>query len=259
MRISSIGWAFSRTSSGRTAQVPTTSTATARTSRARSLRPGQRRRCRRRRAGRQAHGATRARRRVPARTPISRRPSYSRPKGRPRRERLVRRARGDETLRAAITTYPEYAVRRRGRQRRRLTGWATTTAPRRYPCNVAELNVICVGAPRTRTASRPSRTSAPSVDLFAPGAASPRRFPGTALPAAFGFMRGTSMATPHVAAAAALVLQAEPTLSAGDVKAILLASADAGNAFSGRSLIRRSPQCECRRGARPSWHVAAGW
>ena len=44
------------------------------------------------------------------------------------------------------------------------------------------------------------------------------------------------MATPHVAAAAALVLQTEPTLSAGDLKDILLASADAGNAFSGRSL-----------------------
>ncbi len=144
---------------------------------------------------------------------------------------------GGETLRAAIAAYPNTLfVVAAGNGGADEVGDNNGPAPQ-YPCNVAERNVLCVGASTNQDGRAAfSNFGAVTVDVFAPGQGIASTIAGTGLPHKYAFSDGTSMATPHVAAAAALVLQTEPTLSAGDLKDILLASADAGNAFSGRSL-----------------------
>lgn len=102
-----------------------------------------------------------------------------------------------------------------------------------YPCVVPLPNIICVGA--TDAADAPasfSNRGVASVDLHAPGVKiiSTWKLFGTYLSAS-----GTSMASPHVAAAAALLLAADPTLTAAQAKAKLLAGADRIPALAGHS------------------------
>jgi thermitase len=99
-----------------------------------------------------------------------------------------------------------------------------------YPCDIAEPNIVCVGASTNHDERADfSNFGDESVDLFAPGEwiLAPS-IPG---PQAYFFMAGTSMASPHVAAVAALVLDANPGLGAADLKALLLSSVDAKPAF----------------------------
>lgn len=104
-------------------------------------------------------------------------------------------------------------------------------------CNVSPArasSVITVGA-TTRTDSRASYSNWGScVDIFAPGSdiASAWHTSDTATNA----ISGTSMASPHVAGAAALVLEGAPSAPAAQVKDALLSSATSGaisNAGSG--------------------------
>ncbi|MHB0980987.1 MAG: S8 family peptidase [Thermoleophilia bacterium] len=106
-----------------------------------------------------------------------------------------------------------------------------------YPA--AESQVIAVAA--TDSSNRvPSWSSqGPQVELAAPGAAIVSTYRG----GLFAWKSGTSMATPHVSGAAALVWAARPWLTAAEVRAVLDASAEdmgtAGwDALTGAGLVR---------------------
>jgi subtilisin family serine protease len=92
-----------------------------------------------------------------------------------------------------------------------------------YPASFDSPHVISVAA--TDSDDRIADFScwgATSVDLAAPGVDVWSTYPNNS----YGYSSGTSMATPHVAGAAALVWSAHPELSVAEVKARLLAGAD---------------------------------
>lgn len=77
-----------------------------------------------------------------------------------------------------------------------------------------------------------STYGAVSVDLGAPGSAILSTTPNNT----YGSLSGTSMATPHVSGAAALVLAANPALSLSELKAVLLDSGDSLPALAGKTV-----------------------
>ncbi len=92
-----------------------------------------------------------------------------------------------------------------------------------YPCALAVTNVVCVGA--TDAADFPAAFSnfgAATVDLHAPGV----KILSTWKTGGYTTADGTSMASPHVAGVLALLLASDPTLTAGQAKAKLLAGTD---------------------------------
>ena len=101
-----------------------------------------------------------------------------------------------------------------------------------YPCAYPEPNLICVGASRPDdSATSFSNFGAASVDLFAPGESVV-----SAVPGGLGTMSGTSMASPHVAGAAALVTAAHPGWTTAQRKRALLGAADPVPALAGMSV-----------------------
>jgi subtilisin family serine protease len=104
-----------------------------------------------------------------------------------------------------------------------------------YPCALTEANVLCVGASdhHDQRASF-SNWGARTVDLFAPGVSI--RSTSNAGPSAYKYMSGTSMATPHVAGAAALALAASPSSTTSQLKWALLSSVDVNATLAGTSL-----------------------
>ena len=111
-----------------------------------------------------------------------------------------------------------------------------------WPCNAPDANVICVGASTNRDAVASfSNYGATSVDMFAPGEAIASTVPPGVLKELaptdkYAYMDGTSMAAPHVAAAAALVRQAAPGLDPAGIKDVLMGAVDAKAAFQGKSV-----------------------
>jgi thermitase len=100
-----------------------------------------------------------------------------------------------------------------------------------YPANYTSPSIISV-ASSTSTDARSgfSCFGATTVDIAAPGSGIlSTTWTGTG----YGNLSGTSMATPHVAGAAALVAAQYPNLSAASIKATLMNTADQIPAWSG--------------------------
>jgi subtilisin family serine protease len=101
----------------------------------------------------------------------------------------------------------------------------------RYPCGYDLVNVVCVAASDHDDALASfSNYGRGNVDLAAPGVDIVSTWPGRA----FVRLSGTSMATPHVSGAAALVLAQNPDLTVAGLRAALLGSATAVPALAGR-------------------------
>jgi subtilisin family serine protease len=131
---------------------------------------------------------------------------------------------GDAAMLAAITNCPGalfvFAAGNEG---------TNNDALPQYPCNFPAPNVVCVAASDQSDARASfSNYGVSSVDLAAPGVDVYSTTPG-----GYGVSSGTSMATPHVAGAAALVLASDPALSVAAVRSKLLLSGDPRAGFTG--------------------------
>lgn len=100
------------------------------------------------------------------------------------------------------------------------TGNDNTDTPKQYPA--ASEGVIGVASTGPDDIKSPFSNYGTDISISAPGTDIESALPG----GTYGVASGTSMATPFVAGAAALVIQADPSLSAEAVRAIVLESAD---------------------------------
>ena len=92
-----------------------------------------------------------------------------------------------------------------------------------YPSSYDVLNVVSVAATDRNDALASFSNYGPdSVDLGAPGVYIASTYPRNR----YVYMSGTSMAAPHVAGAAALILAQNPEISVADLKARILGSVD---------------------------------
>jgi hypothetical protein len=99
-----------------------------------------------------------------------------------------------------------------------------------YPCEYDLPNVLCVGASeRSDALAAFSNHGSSSVDLAAPGVDIASTWPR----AQHVLLDGTSMATPHVAGAAALALSIAPGVSAAGLRRLIMDSAEPVPALRG--------------------------
>ncbi len=100
-----------------------------------------------------------------------------------------------------------------------------------YPCDYDLANVVCVAASNhDDTLASFSNYGPANVDLAAPGVDIASTWPG----GRYALLDGTSMATPHVTGAAALLLAHDGTLDAAGLRAALLSSVHPMAALAGR-------------------------
>jgi len=100
-----------------------------------------------------------------------------------------------------------------------------------YPSALPEDNVISIAASTSTDAlAYFSNYGATTVDLAAPG----ESILSTYIGGQYAYASGTSMATPHVAGMAALLLAVNPSLSYSSIKSILIGTADPVAAMSGK-------------------------
>ena len=91
-----------------------------------------------------------------------------------------------------------------------------------YPAGYELDNLISVGASDRKDQLADFSNYGDTVDLTAPGVDIVSTLPG----ASFGYMDGTSMASPYVSGAAALLKAANPALSPADIRAALMATVE---------------------------------
>jgi subtilisin family serine protease len=102
-----------------------------------------------------------------------------------------------------------------------------------YPAAFSLDNIIDVAATEAEgTFAWYSDYGRVSVDVSAPGTDVLSTLPGNY----YGWMSGTSMASPFVAGAAALMLAKDPRLSAAQIKARIIGSADQSRGLAGTSV-----------------------
>lgn len=102
-----------------------------------------------------------------------------------------------------------------------------------HPSGFTNANIIAVASTdRNDNLSPFSNYGATSVDLAAPGSAIYSAIPG----GGYGIKSGTSMATPHVAGAAALMLALASGTSSLDIKDALLAGVDPKASLTGKTI-----------------------
>jgi subtilisin family serine protease len=102
-----------------------------------------------------------------------------------------------------------------------------------YPAGYDLDNIISVGSStKAERMSSFSNYGATSVDLVAPGSDIYSTTPN----GRYGSMSGTSMATPHVSGAVALLLSEEPDLTNAQVRSRLLAAVDTFAAYQGKTV-----------------------
>lgn len=105
---------------------------------------------------------------------------------------------------------------------------------RGYPCSHAAPNVVCVAASDSSDNKAGfSNYGKTSVDLAAPGVGilSTKASVLSSVTGNYIYLNGTSMATPHVAGAAAVLLAAHPSATTADLKEALVSGADPVPAF----------------------------
>ena len=117
-----------------------------------------------------------------------------------------------------------------------------------YPANYESVIAVAASASNDRRASFSS--TGPAVELIAPGSSILSTLPGNN----FGTYSGTSMASPHVAGVAALVLAADPGLTNVQIRTILQETAeDLGLSANhqGRGLVRADLAVRAVNGVEP--------
>ena len=115
-----------------------------------------------------------------------------------------------------------------------------------YPASYSSPNVVSVGGMDNRGELAPfSNYGANSVHLVAPGTSTLSTVPNNQ----YGYLSGTSMAAPHVAGAAALVLARCPGLTTAQLKAALLGTVDPVASASGKTVTGGSLNAAAALGA----------
>ena len=127
-----------------------------------------------------------------------------------------------------------------------------------YPSNYDVANVMSIASTTSTDAmSSFSNFGSTTVDMGAPGSAILSTVPNNM----YASFNGTSMATPHVAGAAALMLAANPALTTAELKSFLMESGDPitalnGNTVSGKRLNVNSA-ISISGGAGPNFYLGA--
>jgi serine protease len=102
-----------------------------------------------------------------------------------------------------------------------------------YPSTYNAPNVLAVAATDNRDALASfSSFGATTVDLGAPGVNTLSTMPNNA----YGYLSGTSMATPHVSGAAALILSTNPSLTTAELKNRIMGSVDLIPSLTGKTV-----------------------
>lgn len=101
-----------------------------------------------------------------------------------------------------------------------------------YPASYTSPSVLAVGGSDAND-NRIYNYGANSVDIAAPGSVINSTVPAALQPAKYWNLSGTSMSTPHVTGAAALLAAYNPSLSVASLKATIINSADVLPQFAG--------------------------